>query len=94
MTPQVIILAEQCCFDITSQDAEGVNAMIRNMSLDEYVDQGLNDTSGRPGFTINSGRITLDGNPAYKIVGGFKTLDPSNPAYVSVYSEWDQVIFH
>ena len=39
------------------------------------------------GFTINSGPLTLDGNPDYKIVGGFKTLDPSNPAYVSVYSK-------
>ena len=74
ITPEVRIGAEPCCPFITSQDEEGFSAIMKNMTLDEYIDQQFptNGTSGGPGFLINTGPIVLDGNLAYKIVAGFK----------------------
>jgi hypothetical protein len=40
----------------------------RSMSLDEYVSQELDEFSESEGYTIiNSGSLTLDGNPTAKI---------------------------
>ena len=57
---------------------------MRSMSLDEYVSQELDEFSESEGYTIiNSGSLTLDGNPASKIVVG---SNPSTPTGVFVYS--------
>jgi hypothetical protein len=57
---------------------------MRSMSLDEYVSQELDEFSESEGYTIiNSGSLTLDGNPASKIAVG---SNPSTPTGVFVYS--------
>jgi hypothetical protein len=56
---------------------------MRNMSVDEYVSQELDEFSSQDYTIINSGSLTLDGNPASKIVVG---LNPSTPTGVFVYS--------
>jgi hypothetical protein len=84
ITPRVAIIVEPCCEFIYSRDAEGgYSAEMRNMSVDEYVSQELDEFS-RQGYTIiNSGSLALDGNPASKVVVG---PDPLTPTGVFVYS--------
>lgn len=83
ITPQVTISVEPCCEYITSEDAEGYTAEMRNMSAEEYAIQEMDRLSGRNASIINYGSLTLDGNPASKFVIG---PDSSTPAGVSVYS--------
>lgn len=50
--------------------------------LDEFIDHKLNYTSRLDLPIINSGPITLDGSPAYKIIGG-----SVSPTYAGIFSK-------
>jgi hypothetical protein len=62
---------------------EGYSAEMRNMTAEEYANQEFDRFSSQGATIINYGSLTLDGNPAAKIVVG---LDQSTPAGVFVYS--------
>ena len=83
ITPQVTISVDPCCEYVTSRDAEGYSAEMRNMSADEYSSQEVDRLSNQDATIINYGPLTIDGNPASKIVAG---PNPSAPAGVFVYS--------
>ena len=82
ITPRVTISVEPCCELIPSNEIEGYPTPIRNMTLEEYVNQTVNDLNTRFSF-INVGNISLAGNEAYKIVTG---LNETNPASAIVFS--------
>jgi hypothetical protein len=86
--PGITIQVENCCEFITSYDETGYSANYQNMSLQEYVDQQLNQLTRYPEVTIiNSGTILLGGNdtyPAHKTIAG---ADSSSPSYLAIYAK-------
>ena len=61
----ITIIVETCCPDFVDQSGQ---LHLRNMTLDQYLQKNL-DTGSTMGWkTIDYGPITLDGNPAYRLL--------------------------
>jgi hypothetical protein len=82
-TSRVTISVGTCCEVIPSKFIEGHPSPMKNITLEEYVNQTINNFNTSLSI-IGVGHISLAGNEAYKIVAG---LNMTNPAAAFIYSK-------
>src|SRR5918992_421265 len=81
-TSRVTVSVGPCCEVLSSKFIEGYPYLIKNITLEEYVNQTINNFHTRLSI-IDVDHFSLDGNEAYKIVAG---VNMTNPAAAFVYS--------
>jgi hypothetical protein len=81
-TSLVTISVGTCCDVLSSKFIEGYPSLIKNITLEEYVNQTINNFNTRLSI-IDVDHFSLAGNEAYKIVAG---LNMTNPAAAFVYT--------